>query len=137
MTDTTTTTPPVKRGPGRPRNPTPPRNDQQAALAVKTEEAEARLDLAQAAYAETATVAVELEMLRAEMSVASAWASYCRAQNIHATALKYAEDRSRLAGRVAGLRELLAADELAALKARAAREDALRGKGKGRGRGRS
>lgn len=125
--------PPVLPGPGRPRKPRPPRTEQQAALAAALEAAEAQLDAATEAYGREDTVAAELRMLRAEMTVASVWASYCRAQGNLTHAIKFADDRSRLAGRIAGLRELRAADQLAALTARRGREDAL-AKGKARGR---
>lgn len=127
------TRPPMLPGPGRPRKPRPPRTEHQAALAVALEAAEAQLDAATEAYGSEDSVAAELRMLRAEMTVASIWSSYLRAQGLHTHALKYSEQATRLAGRLAGLRELRAADQLAALTARRGREDALaKGKGKGR-----
>lgn len=123
--------PPILPGPGRPRKPRAPRTEQQAALAIALEAAEAARDKAAAAYQKADTVAAELRLLRTEMSVASAWASYLRAQGGHTHALKYAEQQTRWAGRIAGLRELVAVDQLAKLTARAAREDAL-AKRKGR-----
>lgn len=115
-------------GPGRPRKPTAPRTDHQVALAHALTIAEAERDAAAAAYGTDTTVAAETRLLRAELGVASAWSSYLRAQGLHVHALRYADVGAKLAGRLAGLRELAAADQLAALIARAGREDTL-GKG--------
>lgn len=122
--------PKMPAGPGRPKKPTAPRTEAQAALAEALTVAEAQRDAAAATQGNEDTVAAELALLRAELSVASAWASYLRAQGAHTHALKYSEQQTRIAGRIAALRELLATDRLAELLARARREDAL-GKGKG------
>lgn len=120
-----------RRGPGRPRKPTAPRSDAQADLAAEIEETEARLDALRAAHAVESSTAAELALLCAELSSASVWGSYCRAQGDITHALKYGEACARLSGRISALRELLATDQLAALLSRAKREDALRKKGKG------
>lgn len=125
--------PPMLPGPGRPRKPRAPRTEQQAALAVALEAAEAQRDAALEAYAADTSVAAELRLLRAGLAVASAWASYLRAQGLHTWACKYAEQEVRLAGRIAGLRELEAADKLDKLVARGQKEDAL-AKRKGHGK---
>lgn len=111
-------------GPGRPRNPGPPRGDHQLALADAVEAAELARDEAELTYGATPTVAAELALFSAELRVASAWSAYCRSQGIHSTALKYAEDRTKLAARVAALRELLATDVVASINAKAEREAA-------------
>ena len=110
MTDQTPT--PAHRGPGRPRKPTAPRTEQQAALAEALAATEVRLDAASRAFAETDTVAAELEMYLARIGVASAWAGYLRAQGNHTHALKYGEEEARFARAAAGLREVLVFDRL-------------------------
>lgn len=118
----------MKAGPGRPRAPRAPRNDNQVALAAAVETAEAERDAAARAYQATPTVAAELALLQAELTTASAWGAYARAQNIHTTGLRYLDVAAKFAGRIAALRELVAVDQLDALVARAGREDALAGK---------
>lgn len=112
-------------GPGRPRKPRPPRNDHQAVLAEAIERVEAHRDAAADIYASALTVAAEVQLLHAELAVASAWSSYCRAQGTHTPAIKYGELAVKLAGRLVALREIEAADKLEMLMARASREDAL------------
>lgn len=118
----------AKRGAGRPRNPTAPRNAAQARLAVAVEAAEAERDAAALAYATDPSVAAELRMLRAMFAVAVAWGAYCRAQAIMTHALKYDEVAIKFAARLAALRELEGIDRLTALEARSRREDGI-GKG--------
>ena len=118
----------MKAGPGRPRAPRPPRNEHQAALAVAVETAEAERDAAAIAYRATPTVAAELALLQAEMSAATAWGAYCRAQANLTHALRFADVTAKYAGRIAALRELAAVDQLDKLVARSQREDALAGK---------
>lgn len=119
---------PPPPGPGRPRKPTAPRTDQQAALAEQINATEAERDAAAVAYSIETTVAVELRLLRAELAVASAWAAYSRAQGNATHGIKYGELAVKLAGRLAALRELEGIDKLTALEQRSRREDAL-GKG--------
>ncbi len=119
---------PPKRGPGRPRKPTAPRTEQQAALAEAINAAEKERDAAALAYSADPTVAAELRLLRAELSVTSAWSSYTRAQGNHSSSIKYSELTTKLAGRIAALREIEGIDKLTALEERSRREDAL-GKG--------
>lgn len=118
----------MKAGPGRPRAPRPPRNEHQAALAVAVETAEAERDAAATAYRATPTVAAELALLQAEMSAASAWGAYCRAQGNMTHGLRFGDVTAKYAGRIAALRELAAVDQLDKLVARSQREDALAGK---------
>ena len=112
-------------GPGRPRKPRPSRNEHQATLAEAIERVEAHRDAAANVYAGALTVAAEIQLLHAELAVASAWSSYCRAQGTHTPAIKYGELAVKLAGRLVALREIEAADKLELLMARANREDAL------------
>lgn len=116
------------RGAGRPRKPTAPRTENQAELAVALAAAERALDEAAAAAAKDPTVAAALRELEAEQRMASRWAAYLRSQGLHTSALKYAEQIPKLAGRVVALRERLSDDLLAELLARTHREDALGGK---------
>lgn len=120
---------PPAPGPGRPRKPRAPRGEHQVALAEAIERAEAERDAAAVEYSTTATVAAEITMLRRELQVASTWAAYLRAGGNMTHALKFGELSVKLAGRLAGLREIEAADRLDKLMERAGREDAL-----GRGR---
>lgn len=113
------------RGPGRPRKPTAPRTNDQVRLAEAVTAAETVRDAAEAAYSKKATVATETDLLAAELTVSTAWSSYLRAQGNHTHALKYGEVAVKLAGRIAALRELVAVDQIDALRARAGREDAL------------
>lgn len=106
-----TNLPPARR-PGRPRNPTAPRNDQQHALAATLLSAEQRLDKAGAVFALDKSVAAELELYLARVGVSSAWAGYLRAQGDHSGALKYGEEEARFATRAANVREYLALDLL-------------------------
>lgn len=119
---------PVQAGPGRPKNPGPPRGDHQLALAAAVDVAELARDEAEVAYGATPTVATELALASAELRVASAWAAYCRAQGIHASAIKYGDLSTKWTGRIAAIRELLAVDMIEALQNRAGREDALGGR---------
>lgn len=116
---------PPRRGPGRPAKPKAPRTEQQARLAVQVETAEDALEDAAAAYAADRTVAHEVGLLSCELSVASAWAQYLRATGDFSNATRCTSDASKTATNLARLRELEAVDMLDALKARAAREDAL------------
>lgn len=109
---------PPKQGPGRPRKPQAPRTDAQVSLASAIETAELARDEAARAYGGVTNVAAELALLSAELSVSTAWAAYLRSTGDHTHALKYAEDRTKVAGRIAALRELVAVDMLDALKAR-------------------
>ena len=113
-----------KAGPGRPVSPGPPRNEAQVRMAAAVESAELEREAADLAYGEAASVANELALLSAEMRLSTAWSAYCRAQNIHTTAIKYAEDRTKFAGRIAALRELVATDQLGELMAIKERESA-------------
>ncbi len=117
-----------RAGPGRPRKPTAPRTENQEQLASALSTAGAWRDRCAAAYITDATVAAELEMLRAEMLVASSWAAYLQAQGNHTHALKYGDAAAKLASRVTALRERLSDDMVAELLARTHREDALGGK---------
>ena len=116
---------PPTPGPGRPRKPTAPRTEQQAALAEAINATETERDAAALAYASETTVAVELRLLRAELAVSSAWSSYCRAQGNHTHALRYSEVQTKLAGRLVALREIESVDRLGKLTERSEREDAL------------
>lgn len=119
----------MKAGPGRPRAPRAPRNEHQAVLAVAVETAEAERDAAASAYRATPTVAAELALLQAELTTASAWGAYCRAQGNMTHGLRVAGDvAAKYAGRIAALRELAAVDALDKLVARSEREDAMAGK---------
>lgn len=117
-------------GPGRPRKPQAPRSTDQERLADAVTAAETIRDTAETAYRKKASVATETALLAAELTVASAWGAYLRAQGNHTHALKYADIAVKQAGRIAALRELAAVDQLDALMARAGREDALAKKGK-------
>lgn len=113
-----------QRGPGRPRKPGAPRSAAQARLAEVIETAEQARDEAAEKYSGDSSVAAELELLSAELGVASAWAAYMRSEGNHTHAIKYGEDRTKTSGRIAALRELLVRDSLDELEARKAREDA-------------
>ncbi len=118
-----------REGAGRPRKLTSPLSaDKQVELAAAVVVVELERELAAAAYSKATTVAAEIRLLRAEMSVASAWAAYCRSQGGHGHAIRYSEVETKLASRLAALRELEGIDKLTALEQRARREDAL-GKG--------
>lgn len=119
---------PPRPGPGRPRKPSAPRGEHQARLAEALEAVEAERDAAAAAYADDETVAAEIRLLRAEVGVCTAWASYCRAQGNATHALKYGELQAKYSGRLAALREIEGIDKLTKLEERGRREDAL-GKG--------
>jgi hypothetical protein len=121
-----------KTGPGRPAKPQAPRSADQARLADAVTAAETTRDAAEAAYSKKPTVASETALLAAEMAVAVSWGAYLRSQGNHTHALKYADIATKIAGRLAALRELAAVDQLDALLARAGREDALAKKGKKR-----
>lgn len=125
----TVTAKPVQAGPGRPTTPKAPRDAHQLALADALEAAEKARDEAELVYGATPTVQTQLAMFSAELRVASGWAAYCRAQGIHATALKYAEDRNKIAARIAALQELLAVDTLKGLKEHLAMVAAAAGRG--------
>lgn len=115
---------PVQTGAGRPKSPTAPRDAHQVALYHAVEAAELARDEAELVYGATPSVQTELALFSAELRVASGWAAYCRAQGIHTTALKYAGDRTKIAARVAALRELLATDIVEEINAQADREAA-------------
>lgn len=123
---------PPRAGPGRPRKAQAPRSADQTRLAAAVTTAETIRDVAEAAYSKKSTVATETALLAAELTVASAWGAYLRAQGNHTHALKYADIAVKQAGRLAVLRELAAVDQLDLLLARAGREDALSKKGKKR-----
>lgn len=112
-------------GAGRPRKPTAPRNEDQIQLAEALKTAGAWRDKCAAAYLTDNTVAVELEMLRAEMLLASSWAVYLQAQGNHTHALKYGDAAAKLSGRITALRERVSDDLLATIAARKGRERAL------------
>lgn len=115
-----------REGAGRPRKLTSPlTTDKQAELAAAVVVVELERENAAAAYGKSTTVAAEIRLLRAEMSVASAWAAHCRSQGGHGHAIRYAEVETKLAGRIAALREFEAVDRLEALHDRSGREDAL------------
>lgn len=105
------------RGPGRPRKPQAPRSDAQARLALDVESAEKAREEAAAAYAGETNVAAELALLTSELSVTTAWGAYLRSQGNHAQALKYGDIGAKYAARITALRELLAVDQLEAIKA--------------------
>lgn len=115
---------PPKQGPGRPRKPQAPRTDAQVSLASAIETAELARDEAARAYGGVTNVAAELALLSAELSVSTAWAAYLRSTGDHTHALKYAEDRTKVAGRIRDLRELVATDQLGELMAIKERESA-------------
>ena len=71
------------------------------------------------------SVRAALLQTQAEMAVASAWATLCRAQGNLTHAIKMQELVVKLGRIDAAQRELLATDDLAELKARARKEDAL------------
>lgn len=119
---------PPTRGPGRPRKPQAPRSEAQARLALAIDATEAERDEAACAYATDPGVAAEIRLLRAEVGVSSAWASYLRATGNLTHALKYSDARTKDMSRLAALRELAAVDQLEKLVARSEREDALAGK---------
>lgn len=132
MTTHSTTPAAPRRGPGRPRKPTAPRTEHQADLAAALAVAEARLDAARVAFSKSSLVATELELYLARVGVASAWASYLRAQGDHNHSLKYGEEEARFARAAAGLREVLVFDLLNAPKAGKAKPAAALGKRKKR-----
>jgi hypothetical protein len=92
-----------------------------------TEEA---LEVASAAYSKTRTVANEVTLLSCELSVFSAWAAYLRASGDFTNATRCSADSAKTAANLCRLRELVAVDQIDALKDRAARVDALRSGGK-------
>lgn len=110
---------------GRPRKATAPRTEHQARLAAALEAVEAERDAAAAAFADDASVAAEIRLLRAEVGVCTSWASYYRAQGNATHAIRFAEMQAKFAGRLTALREIDAVDRLAALEAASRREDAL------------
>lgn len=114
-----------KTGPGRPSKPKPPRSAQQARLAAAVEKAEDALEVAAAAYQASRTVTHEVYLLSCELSVASAWAAYLRSQGDFTNATRCSGDASKIAANLARLRELVAVDQIEALKSRAGREDAV------------
>lgn len=113
---------PPKAGPGRPRKPQAPRSDAQVHLAAVIVAREEERDEAAEAYSAGNTVAAELRLLSTELSVSTAWAAYLRSEGNHTHALKYAEDRTKVANRISALREILLADKLDQLDAQNARE---------------
>lgn len=114
-----------KQGPGRPAKPRAPRTAQQARLAALVETAEDALEVAAAAYSKARTVTNEVALLSCELSVASAWAAYLRAGGDFTNATRCSNDASKIAANLCRLRELVAVDQIEALRARAGREDAL------------
>jgi len=114
-----------KSGPGRPAKPKPPRSAQQTRLAAAVEKAEDALEVAAAAYQASRSVTNEVVLLSCELSVASAWAAYLRAQGDFMNATRCSGDASKIAANLARLRELVAVDQIEALKVRAGREDAV------------
>lgn len=128
---------PPAPGPGRPRKPRPPRDEKQVGLKAAVDAAEDEHELAFAAYGADTSVAAEIRLYRAQISVASAWAAYLRAQGNHTHALQHTTALTKLAGRVVQLREIVAADQLEQLLKRAGREDALRDNRQARARGTS
>lgn len=116
---------PPTRGPGRPRKAQAPRSEAQARLALAIDATEAERDAAALAYATDPGVAAEIRLLRAEVGVSSAWASYLRATNNLTHALRYAETAVKQTARLAALRELEGIDRLTALEARSRREDGI------------
>lgn len=115
-----------REGAGRPRKLMSPLSaDKQVELAAAVVVVELERETAAAAYGKSTTVAAEIRLLRAEMSVASAWAAYCRSQGGHGHAIRYAEVETKLAGRIAVLREIEAVDRLKEIHDRSGREDAL------------
>lgn len=110
---------------GRARKARPPRTEHQAKLAEAIEEAEDRRDVAAAAYSRATTVAVEIDLLHAEVEVSLAWSAFCRAQGIHSPARGYGELAVKFAARLVALREIAATDKLDELLKRTRQEDAL------------
>ena len=111
---------------GRPKLPQHSRSaGKQAALIAALELAEGELAAAQATCKTDRSVRAALLQTQAERAVASAWATLCRAQGNLTHAIKMQELVVKLGRIDAAQRELLATDDLAELKARARKEDAL------------
>lgn len=123
---TPATEPAPKNKGGRPKLPQHSRSaGKQAALIAALELAESELAAAQATCKTDRSVRAALLQTQAEMAVASAWAALCRAQGNLTHAIKMQELVVKLGRIDAAQRELLATDDLAELKARARKEDAL------------
>lgn len=123
---TPATEPAPKNKGGRPKLPQHSRSaGKQAALIAALELAESELAAAQATCKTDRSVRAALLQTQAEMAVASAWATLCRAQGNLTHAIKMQELVVKLGRIDAAQRELLATDDLAELKARARKEDAL------------
>lgn len=121
---------PPRRGPGRPPRPKAPRTDAQARLAAAVIRAEDALEVASEAYMGARTVTREIEMRSCELSVASAWAAYLRACGDFTNATRCSSDANKIVDSLARLRELVAVDQIAELRARAERVAASKGKGR-------
>lgn len=123
---TPATEPAPKNKGGRPKLPQHSRSaGKQTALIAALELAESELAAAQATCKTDRSVRAALLQTQAEMAVASAWAALCRAQGNLTHAIKMQELVVKLGRIDAAQRELLATDDLAELKARARKEDAL------------
>lgn len=128
--DAATATPAAEPAPknkgGRPKLPQHSRSaGKQAALIAALELAEGELAAAQSTCKTDRSVRAALLQTQAEMAVASAWATLCRAQGNLTHAIKMQELVVKLGRIDAAQRELLATDDLADLKERARKEDAL------------
>lgn len=119
-----------RRGPGRPRKPTAPRSEQQQRLSVAVNRAEDALEVASADYMAARTVTNEIVMRSCELSVASAWAAYLRASGDFTNATRCSADANKITGDLCRLRELVAVDQIDALRQRATRVAASKGGGK-------
>ncbi len=122
---------PPRKGAGRPKKPQAPQGSEQVRLAQKITEAETRRDLSDAEYAQNKTVAAELAKHQGYMEVASAWSAYLRATGNHTHALKWADAYTKLAARVAALRELAAVDLLQEIAERDREEHEVLGRVRG------
>jgi len=123
---TPATEPAPKNKGGRPKLPQHSRSaGKQAVLIAALELAEGELAAAQSTCKTDRSVRAALLQTQAEMAVASAWATLCRAQGNLTHAIKMQELVVKLGRIDAAQRELLATDDLAELKARARKEDAL------------
>lgn len=119
-------------GAGRPRRVHEPRTEDQARLGETVKRDEADLAAAHETYKSTGTVAAELAWTLAQLAVCSSVAAYCRAQSNLTHAMQYQGLIPKLLRVSSSLRELLATDDLAEIKTRGRREDALDDKSSGR-----
>ncbi len=121
---------PPRRGPGRPPKPRAPRSEAQGRLAEAVRRAEEALERASADYMDERTVGREITMRSCELSTSSAWAAYLRACGDFTNATKCSADSNKISSDLCRLRELVAVDQIDALRARAAKVAASKGKGR-------